>query len=103
MRARLKLWLPVAIVVTVLAAGYVVSTLLAEDDTPSSSAETATATPRSAQPASTRTPGQTRAASTATQTSRPGSATSTLGAERRDLSIDERRGGHTLERHVGRS
>lgn len=90
MRTRLKLWLPVALAIVIALATYALANQPAEDDSapPASTAATSTLT------------------STATRQATPSSTSGTPAsnqAPRRDLSRDEAAGGHTLERHVGRT
>lgn len=83
---RLRLWLPVAIALVVVLAGLLFANSSGGDGADANpAATTATATRQS-----TRTP-----------TASTGSASSQ--APRRDLAADEAAGGHTLERHVGRT
>lgn len=110
MLKRAKTWLPIAVVVLVLAAGWLIantswtgsttpdlSQATGDEQAASSTATTALATRTAAK------------GSTATAT-RPASATATRRASataaasaRYDLAADEARGGHTLARHVGKT
>lgn len=98
-------WILLAVAIGLLVAGMVLQRFAEGGDTtpdvPDSEltpAATASAGPTLIPGPSTATGATRPAGSTATPSSTPGAST-----ERRDLSIDESRGGHTLERHVGKS
>jgi len=105
--AKLKLWAPIAIVVLVLAAGYVITAPGSDGPSPGSDIEGEPTLVRStATPVPGASPSPTRTAAlraTATRTSAPAtaSANATPQTARYDLRADERKGGHTIERHVG--
>jgi hypothetical protein len=107
----LKTWIPVAVVLAVLLAGYFISanarssgsSSKAKDATPAatvatqaSASRTATAV-RTATVARTATPLQSATPAATTNTAAWGSTTP------HNLSVDESAGGHTLDRHVGRT
>ena len=100
----LKTWLPVVVILVVLAAGYLASAYVRSSDSPSKTDGTAP----EATPART----ATRTTASRTPTVAP-TATALRGATTnadawgstapRDLANDESYGGHTLERHIARS
>lgn len=101
MPGRLKTWVPVATVVVVLAIGWLVANQPTggesrPDLSQAASDESVTATSQA-----------TPAASAPAVASKTAIATKTAGASpvavRRDLDLDELRGGHTIARHVGRT
>ena len=99
----LKTWLPVVVILVVLAAGYLASAYVRSSDSPSKTDGTAP----EARPArtATRTPTVTPTA-TALRGATPGATTNADPWGRtapRDLANDESYGGHTLERHIARS
>ena len=104
----LKTWLPVVVILVVLAAGYLASAYVRSSDSPSKTDGTAPeATPArtATRTTASRTP---TVASTATSLrgATPGATTDADAWENtapRNLADDESSGGHTLERHIARS
>ena len=101
MPGRLKTWVPFAAVVVVLAIGWLVANQptggeSGPDLSQAASDESVTATSQA-----------TPAASAPSVASKTAAATKSAGASpaavRRDLELDELRGGHTIARHVGKS
>ncbi|MFN0096864.1 MAG: RNase A-like domain-containing protein [Dehalococcoidia bacterium] len=104
MQEKLKVWLPIAVVLAIIVGGFAIANWPRGDDAPApaatvepTSAATATRTP-TARPNATIGGTRTQLTGTATRTT----ASSTLSS-RRDLARDEAAGGHTLERHVART
>jgi hypothetical protein len=115
MKERVQVWLPIAVTFAILIGGFVIGNLPlggGGDSTPPAATAEAEVTPATSSPTRTAAPGGTarapspgatvRATATATATTNR-TATPTPTGPRRDLARDEAAGGHTLERHVGKS
>lgn len=100
MARQLKILLPVLIVFAVLAAGYIISNALNDDDAGTSDAQARATAEKDAKEASA-TPKASRTPKPSATATRTGS--SSTDGELRDLEADEDAGGHTLARHVGKS
>ncbi len=109
MTAKLRIWAPIVAVALVLAAAYLVAGLAGNASSNASDIEgeptlvASTETPPSgASPTAARTSAP---RATAARTSGPATASASATPEpgRYDLRSDERKGGHTIERHVGQT
>ncbi len=97
---RLRIWAPIAVVALVLLGGYLVANRPWEP----SSSDGSLAAPGDAAPSGTRSaPIRTPSPAGSTRSTPTARTTSTTVQARYDLAADERKGGHTLSRHIGKT